>query len=108
VIHSTHIVEDVTDLCPRMAMICQGNLLLSGKPSDAIEALHARVWRARIRKAELADYQARYTVLQSRLVGGEPVIHVFSETQPEGGFQLVEPDLEDVYFLKLRQHRAAA
>jgi len=108
VILSTHIVEDVTDLCPRMAMICQGNLLLSGKPSDAIEALHARVWRARIRKAELADYQARYTVLQSRLVGGEPVIHVFSETQPEGGFQLVEPDLEDVYFLKLRQHRAAA
>ena len=104
VILSTHIVEDVTDLCPRMAMLSKGQVLLAGEPREAIAALKQHVWRKLVPRAALADYQERYTVLSSRRLGGEPVIHVFSDSQPEPGFEAIEPDLEDVYFLKLRQH----
>jgi ABC-type multidrug transport system ATPase subunit len=108
VILSTHIVEDVTDLCPRMAILNQGQVLLTGKPTEAIAALQQRVWRATVAKTQLADYQQRFNVLSTRLVAGEPVIHVFCETEPEAGFSRVEPDLEDVYFQRLRQHAKAA
>ncbi|GAB3755791.1 ABC transporter ATP-binding protein [Lysobacter olei] len=102
VILSTHIVEDVTDLCPRMAILNKGQVLLSGRPADAIEALRAQVWRKQVSKAALAEYEASHTVLSTRLVGGQPVIHVFSAQQPEAGFEPVAPDLEDVYFHRLR------
>jgi ABC-type multidrug transport system ATPase subunit len=108
VILSTHIVEDVTDLCPRMAIISKGEVLLTGKPLEAIDALVNRVWKATVPKAQLAEYQARYNVLSTRLVGGEPVIHVYAESQPEAGFRQVEPDLEDVYFQRLKLHAKAA
>lgn len=108
VILSTHIVEDVTDLCPRMAMISKGQLLLSGEPLEAIEALRNRVWRKVVSKSTLTDYQTKFNVLSTRLVSGHPLIHVFSETQPDSGFESINPDLEDVYFLKLRQHAAQA
>ena len=104
VILSTHIVEDVTDLCPRMAMICRGEVLMSGEPREAIGLMRDRVWSKMISKAALAEYQARFTVLSSRLIGGQPLIHVYSEQQPEAGFKAVDPDLEDVYFQRLRQH----
>ena len=107
VILSTHIVEDVTDLCPRMAMLSKGQVLLAGEPREAIAALRQKVWRKLVPRAELAAYQERYTVLSSRRLGGEPVINVYSDSQPEPGFEAMEPDLEDVYFLKLRQHAAA-
>jgi ABC-type multidrug transport system ATPase subunit len=102
VILSTHIVDDVTDLCPRMAMIARGQVLVSGKPQDAIALLRSRVWRRRIDDAELDAYQSRFTVLSTRLVAGKPQINVYAETQPDAGFTQVEPDLEDVYFLQLR------
>ncbi|HYX38685.1 MAG TPA: ABC transporter ATP-binding protein [Oligoflexus sp.] len=105
VILSTHIVEDVTDLCPRMAMISKGRVLIQGEPQAAIEGLRNRVWRKRIAKAELTDYQSRYTVLSTRLVAGHPQINVFSELPLTDGFVQVEPDLEDVYFLQLRAAR---
>ena len=108
VILSTHIVEDVTDLCPRMAIINRGTVLLTGRPQEAIEALSDRVWKATVSKASLADYQARFNVLSTRLVGGQPVIHVHAESQPEAGFSKIAPDLEDVYFQRLRQHAQAA
>ena len=108
VILSTHIVEDVTDLCPRMAIINRGTVLLTGRPQEAIEALADRVWKATVSKASLADYQARFNVLSTRLVGGQPVIHVHAESQPEAGFTKIAPDLEDVYFQRLRQHAQAA
>jgi ABC-type multidrug transport system ATPase subunit len=108
VILSTHIVEDVTDLCPRMAIISQGEVLLNGEPREAIAALTARVWRKQITKAALPEYQANLTVLSTRLVGGHPTIHVFSDTQPETGFEAVAPDLEDVYFQQLRRHARKA
>ncbi len=104
---STHIVEDVTDLCPRMAMICRGEVLMSGEPHEAIAAMRDRVWSKLVSKAALPEYQSRYTVLSTRLIAGEPLIHVYSEARPEDGFAAVDPDLEDVYFQRLRQHGAA-
>jgi len=108
VILSTHIVEDVTDLCSRMAIIAKGEVLLTGEPLKAIDALKSRVWRKVVAKDTLARYQSEFNVLSTRLVGGRPVIHVYSEAQPEPGFELIEPDLEDVYFQRLRAHARAA
>jgi ABC-type multidrug transport system ATPase subunit len=108
VILSTHIVEDVTDLCPRMAIMNKGQVLLTGEPNEAIAALGARVWRKRVDKWALPHYEQHFTVLSTRLVAGQPVIHVYSDAMPEAGFEQVEPDLEDVYFQRLRQHARAA
>ena len=108
VILSTHIVEDVTDLCPRMAMIVQGKVLLQGEPQAAIDMLRNKVWRKRVSKAALPEYQQRFTVLSSRLVAGQPQINVHADSQPDVGFVQVEPDLEDVYFLQLRGSQSNA
>jgi len=108
VILSTHIVEDVTDLCPNMAIINKGQVLLTGKPHTAIAELNERVWSAIVGKSDLSDYQKKYNVLSTRLVGGQPVIHVYSEDQPEAGFHKIDPDLEDVYFQHLNAHKAKA
>ncbi|WP_243350792.1 ABC transporter ATP-binding protein [Stenotrophomonas acidaminiphila] len=108
VILSTHIVEDVTDLCPAMAIMNKGQVLLTGKPADAIAALQAQVWRRQVAKAALADYESRFTVLSTRLVGGHPVIHVFADSCPDAGFEPVAPGLEDVYFQRLRLQAQAA
>ena len=104
VILSTHIVEDVTDLCPTMAIVNKGKVLLAGEPNAAIEALKQQVWRKQVSKAALPSYETRFTVLSTRLIGGQPVIHVFSADAPEEGFERVAPDLEDVYFQRLREH----
>ena len=103
VILSTHIVADVTDLCPRMAIIAQGQLRLSGEPLEAIRSLESRVWRKVVSKEELKELQGKLTVLSTRLVGGRPVIHVLSDGSPGEGFALIDPDLEDVYFGELRR-----
>jgi ABC-2 type transport system ATP-binding protein len=108
VILSTHIVEDVADLCSRMAIISNGQVLMSGEPREAIGGLRERVWSKLVNKASLADYQQRYSVLSTRLIGGQPLIHVYSETRPEQGFEPVVAGLEDVYFRQLRTHGAAA
>ncbi|MEJ7804986.1 MAG: ABC transporter ATP-binding protein [Telluria sp.] len=108
VILSTHIVDDVTDLCPRMAMIVKGQVLLQGDPQSAIATLKSRVWRRSVTQEALAQYQASFNVLSTRLVAGKPQINVFSETQPDDGFISVEPDLEDVYFLHIRNAQRAA
>ncbi|MGO3126701.1 MAG: ABC transporter ATP-binding protein [Luteimonas sp.] len=112
VILSTHIVEDVTDLCPTMAIMNRGQVLLTGRPNDAIEALSQQVWRKQVTKETLSGYEAAHTVLSTRLVAGQPVIHVHSAERPEDGFVQIDPDLEDVYFQRLRlqarQQAAAA
>lgn len=107
VILSTHIVEDVADLCPRMAIISQGQVLMSGEPREAIATLRQRVWSRIVPKAALPEYQARFTVLSTRLIAGQPLIHVYNETAPEAGFDNIDPDLEDVYFHRLRQQYAS-
>lgn len=108
VILSTHIVEDVADLCSRMAIISRGQVLMSGEPREAIGAMRERVWSRIVDMTALADYQQRYAVLSTRLIGGQPLIHVYSEARPEEGFEPVVAGLEDVYFRQLRAHTAAA
>ena len=108
VILSTHIVEDVTDLCPRMAIISRGEVLLSGEPREAMASLDGRVWRKTVAKSALARYQEELLVLSTRLVAGQPVIHVLADGRPEEGFEAVAPDLEDVYFGRLRAQASAA
>jgi ABC-type multidrug transport system ATPase subunit len=107
VILSTHIVEDVTDLCPRMAIIGQGQVLLTGEPRQAIDGLAGRVWRRAIDKNELDGYRARMTLLSTRLMAGRTQIHVLSDNSPGEGFVAVAPDLEDVYFGRLRAQATA-
>ena len=108
VILSTHIVEDVAELCPRMGIISKGEVLMTGEPREAIAAMRDRVWSKLLPKSALPEYQERYTVLSTRLIAGQPRIHVYSETLPESGFLPVDPDLEDVYFQRLRMHGAVA
>lgn len=108
VILSTHIVEDVSELCSNMAIIAHGQVILTGKPDSALQGMHGKVWRRVVEKRELDDYQAQYAVISSRLVGGKPVIHVYSETDPGNGFTPVETGLEDVYFHHISQRSRAA
>jgi ABC-2 type transport system ATP-binding protein len=108
VILSTHIVDDVADLCSRMAIISKGEVLMTGDPREAIEALRERVWSKLVTKATLPEYQARHAVLSTRLLAGQPLIHVYSEAAPGEGFAAIDPALEDVYFQRLRLHRDAS
>ena len=105
VILSTHIVDDVADLCPRMAIISKGIVLMTGQPNEAIAAMRERVWSRMIAKPALPEYQSRFPVLSTRLIAGQPLIHVYSESQPEEGFAPVNPNLEDVYFHRLHDAR---
>jgi ABC-type multidrug transport system ATPase subunit len=98
VILSTHIVSDVSDLCSNMAIIHQGQVLLTGDPTLVMNALRGRVWKKLIEKAELSSLQAEVNVISSRLFAGKTVVHVLADTQPDAGFEAVNPDLEDVYF----------
>jgi ABC-type multidrug transport system ATPase subunit len=108
VILSTHIVDDVTDLCPRMAVIVKGQVLIQGEPQAAIDTLRDKVWRRTVTAEALPEYQQQFNVLHTRLVGGKPQIHVFADHQPDAGFVAVDPDLEDVYFLHVRAAGKAA
>jgi ABC-type multidrug transport system ATPase subunit len=102
VILSTHIVEDVTDLCTEMAILHEGRVLFEGRPEAALAELEDRVWQRSIAKADLPVYEKSYRVISSRLMGGRPSLHVLSAEAPEGGFVPSAPDLEDVFFTKIR------
>lgn len=108
VILSTHIVEDVTDLCPRMAVLAGGKIQLEGSPLELTHALEGRVWRKTIDKAELADHQTRYNVISTRLFAGRTVIHVLSDANPGDGFERAPGGLEDVYLATVNASRRAA
>lgn len=101
VILSTHIVEDVMELCTNMAIIDKGKLLYAGAPGAAVAALHGKIWAKAISKAEIETYAQRHAIISSKLVAGKPFIHVFSETDPGDGFAAEQPDLEDVFFSKI-------
>jgi len=98
VILSTHIVEDVADLCPQMAILNQGRIVAEGAPAELISGLEGKVWKKRISKAALPEHRARYNVISTRLTQGEVLIHVQADANPGEGFEAVPPDLEDVYF----------
>jgi ABC-type multidrug transport system ATPase subunit len=102
VILSTHIVEDVSELCTRMAIIAGGRILLEGEPAQAVESVRGRVWRRQVDRAELPGYERALPVISTTLVGGRTVIHVFGDEAPDPSFEPVEPDLKDVYFTVIR------
>jgi ABC-2 type transport system ATP-binding protein len=107
VILSTHIVDDVADLCPRMAVLANGRLQLEGPPTELIASTRGRVWKKTITHAELEKYQAEHEVISTRLFAGNTIVHVLSDSQPKG-FEPVEGGLEDVYFATLSTLRRAA
>jgi ABC-2 type transport system ATP-binding protein len=102
VILSTHIVEDVSDLCSRMAIIASGRVLVSGEPQGAIESLRGRVWKKIVPRDQITTYEREMSVISTHLVGGRTALHVLSPSRPDPSFEEVEVDLEDVYFSTLR------
>ena len=103
VILSTHIVQDVRELCTRMAIMNDGKVLFSGNTDDALLSVKGKVWEKKVEKTELPAYQEAYKIVSNKLVGGKPLIHVFSETTLNDGFLRAEETLEDVFFAKLNQ-----
>jgi ABC-type multidrug transport system ATPase subunit len=101
VILSTHIVEDVMELCTNMAIIHQGKVLFSGAPADAVKSLDGRIWQKSVAKTEMKEYEQRYKVISNKLIAGKPLIHVHSDQNPGDGFRPVSPDLEDVFFSRI-------
>ncbi|NYF30730.1 ABC transporter ATP-binding protein [Sphingopyxis sp. JAI108] len=109
VILSTHIVDDVADLCPRMAVLAAGRIQLEGAPLDLIERSRGTVWAKTIERERLAEVQASHEVISTRLLSGSTVIHILSDKDPGDGFLPVEGGLEDVYLSTLvRSRRIAA
>jgi ABC-2 type transport system ATP-binding protein len=98
VILSTHIVEDVSELCTRMAIIRKGEILLEAEPMLAVNELKGKIWSRVIDKTALQRFEQQYAVISTKLLAGRTVIHVYSEQDPGDGFNPVEADLEDVYF----------
>ena len=103
VILSTHIVQDVRELCTQMAVMDNGKVLFSGNTDEALSEIKGKVWEKKVSKLELPNYQKDYKVISNKLVGGQPLIHVFSESQLDNGFTKAEENLEDVFFAKLNE-----
>jgi len=108
VILSTHIVEDVADLCPAMAIIANGRIIRQGAPHELMRELDGKIWRKTVDRSELEALKLRLTVISTRLVGGRTVVHVLSDVDPGGGFAPHVGGLEDVYFTALAASRRAA
>lgn len=103
VILSTHIVEDVSDLCSRMAIINQGELLLDDQPLTVMEKFRGKIWKRIIEKNRIAEYREKYKVISTRLFAGKTLIHIGAESRPESTFEPVDVSLEDVYFSTIFQ-----
>ena len=103
IILSTHIVEDVSELCPQMAVLIAGQIRATGQPMGLMQQLAGKVWRIKIKRDELPTYEEQYQVLSTRFFMGDIIARIFSETDPGAGFEVVEPDLEDVYFCVMKE-----
>ena len=101
IILSTHIVEDVKELCQNMAIMNHGKLICIGKPQQVVDELNDKVWKKLINRNELERYNNTYTVISNKMIGGKPLIHVLSDEKPSDGFLQVSPTLEDVFFAKI-------
>lgn len=106
VILSTHIVQDVKELCRNMAIINKGKVLYAGPPDDSLREIQGKVWEKRIAKSELEGFAAGGRMISNRLVAGEPVIHLLGDERPADGFVAVEPSLEDVFFGAINRSNA--
>jgi ABC-type multidrug transport system ATPase subunit len=104
VLLSTHIVDDVSELCTRMAIIDKGEILLETEPLRAVEDMRGLIWRRAISKSELNEIEREHAVISSKLFAGRTVVRVFSDTSPGADFEPAEPDLEDVYFSTMAGH----
>lgn len=104
VILSTHIVEDVSELCTRMAVINKGRILLETEPHKAIETLKGKIWRRVIERKVLPELEQEHMIISTKLLGGRTVVHLFSETSPGNDFEPISPDLEDAYFTVIMQN----
>jgi ABC-2 type transport system ATP-binding protein len=98
VILSTHIVEDVSEVCSNMAVISKGKLLLCGKPKDELNRIRGKTWQHEIARSDLDRFREQYNVISTRLAEGKTIIHVYSEDRPGPEFTPASPDLKDVYF----------
>jgi len=98
VILSTHIVEDVNDLCADMAVMGGGQIILRGKPGSLMKDLDGRIWRKTVHREAVADYRRTMNVIATRMIGGRQQLHVLSDDSPGAGFEPCHPNLEDVYF----------
>ncbi len=107
IILSTHIVEDVADLCPRMAILAAGRIQSEGAPRDLIAQTQGNIWAKTIARDALNDHRERYTVISTRLFAGRTVIHILAPSDPGDGFASVDGGLEDVYFSTLANSRLA-
>lgn len=103
VILSTHIVQDVQELCTQMAIMNNGKVLFSGNTVDALQQIKGRVFEKKVSKINLPFYQENYKIISNKLVGGQPLIHIFSETNPENDFKISEETLQDLFFAKLNE-----
>ncbi|WP_281557893.1 ABC transporter ATP-binding protein [Thalassomonas sp. RHCl1] len=104
VILSTHIVEDINNLCPDMAILAQGQIIARGAPGELSAKLNGRLWHSLIEKKQLKTCQAQHRVISHRLVAGQVEVRVLAETCPQSGFNPVEGELEDAYFTLLAEH----
>jgi len=104
VILSTHIVDDVRELCTDMAILNHGTVLYNGSPQEALIELTGKVWSKTIEKTQLGAYKSNYNVIYEKMLAGKPLIHVYSEDDPGEGFVSVSPDIEDVYFKKISMY----
>ncbi|MEM1052414.1 MAG: ABC transporter ATP-binding protein [Pseudomonadota bacterium] len=105
VILSTHIVEDVADLCPAMAVMVDGSIKLEGAPRELMTKAKGTIWAKTIERSELDGYRSMYEVISTRLFAGETIIHILCDYDPGDGFAAVDGGLEDVYFSTLAQAR---
>ena len=103
VLLSTHIVADVADLCPAMAIICDGRIVRQGAPSELMASLAGRIWMKSVDKDELVALRAEHQIISSRLYAGRTIVHVLSDAAPGPGFEPTPGGLDDVYFSTLAQ-----
>jgi ABC-type multidrug transport system ATPase subunit len=104
VLLSTHIVDDVSELCTRMAIIERGQILLEAEPLRAVDDLRGKIWRRVIAKVQLAEVEREHRVISTKLLAGRTLVRVYSDVAPGLGFEPAEPDLEDVYFSAMSGH----
>lgn len=99
---STHIVDDVKELCSKFAVMNKGKIVYHGTPSDAISEIQGKVWQKQIERDELASHQEKFSIISDKMIAGKPVIHIYNESNPNEGFTTVSPNLEDVFFTKTK------